>query len=208
VGVERILGRAARVAGVRLSDGTELPADVVIVGVGMRPNVAALLAAGARGDATGVEIDGECRTSLSAVYAMGDCARQVNSWSSSAAPLRVESVHNASQHAAAVARAIGGLPAAEQAPPRFWSTQYGYELKTVGLVAATDEEVLRGDPSQDQFSVVYLRNGRMAAIDTINRPRDFARAQALVAGWWQPPRLGALADPDIELPRLERALLH
>ena len=202
VGVEQIVGVDGRATGVRLGDGTEVAADVVVIGVGMRPNVDTLLAAGAHGDRAGIQVDGQCRTSLRDVYAIGDCATQLNSWSAAGTSMRVESVHNASQHAAVVARVLAGLPAVEAMPPRFWSTQYGCELKTVGLPASTDQEVVRGDPTRSQFSICYLRDGRLSAIDTINRPRDFARAQALIAAHWRPTGTEELADPDQELPRL------
>lgn len=204
-GVAAILGRDGRATGVRLGDDTTLPADVVIVGVGMRPTVAALVAARARGDAGGIDVDAECRTSLPGVYAIGDCARQSNPWSEHGGAMRVESVHNAGQHASAVARAIAGLPPLDPAPPRFWSTQYGRELRTVGLPAPTDEQVARGDPALGDFSVAYLRDGRLAALDAVDRPRDFARAQALVAARWCPPDPEVLASPDRDLPRLTPA---
>jgi 3-phenylpropionate/trans-cinnamate dioxygenase ferredoxin reductase subunit len=153
-GVDRILGLDGQAVGVRLHDGTELPADVVVVGVGMRPNVGPLIEAGAGGDHAGIDVDAQCRTSLRDVHAIGDCARQLNAWSVAAIPIRVESVHNASQHAAAVVRAICGLPPVDQVAPWFWSTQYGFELKTVGLPVPDDEQVLRGDPSSGSFSVV------------------------------------------------------
>ena len=205
-GVQQLLGRDGRVVSVQLADGSELPADVVVVGVGMRPTVGALVDAGAVGDAAGVLVDAACRTSLADVYAIGDCAKQANPWSATQAVMRVESVHNASQHAAAVARALAGLPVTDPMPPRFWSTQFGRELRTVGLPAPGDDEVLRGDPAGADFSVVYLREGRMAAIDTVDRPRDFARAQALIAGHWTPPDRDALAQADVDLPRLAPAV--
>lgn len=200
-GVAAILGVDGRVNGVRLGDGTSLPAEVVIVGVGMRPTVAALVEAGARGDDGGIDVDAECRTSLPGVYAIGDCARQSTPWSGHGGAMRVESVHNAGQHASVVARVITGLPPLDPAPPRFWSTQYGRELRTVGLPAPTDEQVVRGDPDMGDFSVAYLRDGRLAALDAVDRPRDFARAQALVAARWSPPDPAVLASPDRDLPR-------
>lgn len=202
VGVAALLGAGGRVTAVRLSDATLLPADLVILGVGMRPVVGPLLEAGANGDESGIEVDALCRTSLPDVFAVGDCARQVSPFSPSPATARrVESVHNTGQHAMAVTRSLADLPPPDPAPPRFWSTQFGCELRTVGLPSADDEEVVRGDPASDGFSVLYLRDGRLAAIDAVNRPRDFARAQALVAARWQPPSGLMLTDPAQDLPR-------
>lgn len=200
--VDAVLSRDGRAVGVRLGDGTEVAADVVVVGVGMRPAVAPLVDAGARGNATGVDVDERCRTSLPGVSAIGDCARRANPWSAAGAVMRVESVHNAGLQAVTVARALTGRPAPAPAPPRFWSTQYGRELRSVGLPDPADEQVLRGDPADGSFSVLYLRGGRLAAIDTIGRPRDFARAQALVAAHWCPEDRARLADGAQDLPRL------
>ena len=200
VGVQSMRGSRGRVEAVILDDGTELPADVVVVGVGMRPRVEPLLLAGARGDSHGVEVDAACRTTLPGVHAVGDCVKQHSPWAVAGGPIRVESVHSAAQQAAAVAQHLAGREPVEPAPPRFWSTQYGEELRTVGLSSPADDVVLRGDPTTATFSVVYLREGRMVAIDTLNRPRDFARAQGLIAGRWVPSSAAELTAAD--LPRL------
>jgi 3-phenylpropionate/trans-cinnamate dioxygenase ferredoxin reductase subunit len=206
VGVDGIVGADGRVTGVSLADGTVLAADVVVVGVGLRPCVAPLAEAGACVDRLGIVVDAECRTDLPDVFAIGDCVSQLNPWSAATSGIRVESVHNAAQHAAVVARTLAGLPALDPAPPRFWSTQYGVELRTVGLASPADETVLRGDPSTSEFAVASLREGRLIALDTVNRPRDFARAQALIATGWRPENPGGLADPALDLPRASLAV--
>jgi 3-phenylpropionate/trans-cinnamate dioxygenase ferredoxin reductase subunit len=202
LGVDAVLGAEGRVNAVRLGDGTTLAADIVILGVGMAPVVGPLLEAGADGDRSGIEVDGQCRTSLADVFAVGDCARQSNPYSPSPqAATRIESVHNTGQHAAAVARSLADLAPADPVPPRVWSTQYDDELRSVGLPTADDEQLVRGDPASADFSVLYLRGGRLAAVDAVNRPRDFARAQALVAARWEPPSGAAVTDPGVDLPR-------
>lgn len=188
------------VRGVHLTDGTRVSADVAVLGVGMAPNVSPLLDAHAKGDFGGVDVDEHCRTSLPDVFAIGDCVRQSNPWSVTREALRVESVHNAGVQAAAVAAVVGGGEVRPTPPPRFWSTQFGREFKSVGLPSLEDEVIVRGEVGAD-FSVTYLREGRLVAIDTIDRPKDFARGQSLVAARWTVPDRARLADPSAELPR-------
>ncbi|MFE2715283.1 NAD(P)/FAD-dependent oxidoreductase [Streptomyces mirabilis] len=201
-GVAEFLGADGVLTAVRLDDGTVVRTDAVIVGVGMTPVVAPVIEAGAKGDDGGLDVDERCRTSLTDVYAIGDCARQVSPWSSGVGARRVESVHNAGQQAAAVVGSLRGEAVSRSAPPRFWSEQHGQELKTVGLWDPADETVLRGRPASGSFSVVYLRAGRMVALDAVNRPRDYARAQSLIASGWNPDDLDAFADSTVDLPRL------
>lgn len=177
VGVECILGDR-RVRAVRLIDGQELAADLVIVGIGIMPAVQPLLEAGASG-ANGVAIDEECRTTLPDVYAIGDCALHTNRYADGAS-VRLESVQNANDMAAVVARAITGDPAPYDAVPWFWSHQYDLKLQTVGLSIGHDEEVVRGDPATGSFSIVYLRQGRVCALDCLNATRDYVQGKGLV----------------------------
>lgn len=188
------------VRGVHLADGTQARADVVVLGVGMAPNVAPLLDAHAKGDLGGLDVDEHCRTSLPDVFAIGDCVRQTNPWSVTRDAMRVESVHNAGIQAATVAAIVGGDAVRPIPPPRFWSTQFGREFKSVGLSSLEDEVVVRGEVGAD-FSVAYLRAGRLVAIDTVDRPKDFARGQSLVAAQWPVQDMAQLADPSVELPR-------
>ena len=113
------------------------------------PAVEPLIAAGAEGG-DGVAVDAHGRTSLPHVYAVGDCARHANAFADGL-PLRLESVQNANDMAATVARAIVGAPQAYHAVPWFWSDQYDLKLQTVGLSAGHDGEVVRGDPASRSF---------------------------------------------------------
>ncbi len=194
-------GADGHVAGVRLADGEFLPAEMVLVGIGIVPAVAPLLAAGAAGG-NGVEVDSTCRTTLPCVYAVGDCALQANPFAGQQ-PVRVESVQNANDQATVLARDITGSPLPHQAVPMFWSHQYDLRLQTVGLSGASDEVVTRGDPANRTFSLVYLRQGQIIALDCINAMKDYAAARALVvAGVRCSP--AALADTTVPL----RALLQ
>jgi 3-phenylpropionate/trans-cinnamate dioxygenase ferredoxin reductase subunit len=180
VAVDCILGKDGRVAAVRLADGAEVAADLVIVGIGIVPAVAPLLAAGAQGG-NGVVVDAACRTSLPDIFAIGDCALHTNDFADGAA-IRLESVQNANDQATVVARAITGAPAAYHAVPWFWSNQYDLKLQTVGLSTGFDQAVLRGDPASRSFSVVYLKGGRVVALDCVNAVKDYVQGRKLVEG--------------------------
>ena len=195
-------GAGGRAADIALATGETLPADLVIVGIGIVPAVGPLLAAGARGSAqAGVEVDEHGRTSLPGVWAAGDCARHANDFAGGAR-IRLESVQNAADQATAAARDMAGRPQPYRAVPWFWSDQYDLKLQTIGLSAGFDTEVVRGDPATRRFSVVYLRGGRVIALDCVNAPRDYAQGRALVGAGAMPASLGALADPGVPLKAL------
>ncbi|WP_375392133.1 NAD(P)/FAD-dependent oxidoreductase [uncultured Sphingomonas sp.] len=183
--VESIAG-AERVEGVRLGGGETLACDMVIVGIGIVPAVAPLLAAGARGG-NGVAVDAHGRTSLPDIFAVGDCALHANRFADGL-PVRLESVQNANDQATVAAKTIAGVEAVYDAVPWFWSNQYDLKLQTVGLSAGHDAEVLRGDPAARAFSIVYLKAGRVVALDCVNAVRDYVQGRALVLA-------GAAADP-------------
>ena len=175
-----------RVTGVRLANGEVLPAEIVIVGIGIVPAVEPLRAAGASGT-NGVDVDRRCRTSLADIYAIGDCANHENAFAE-LARLRVESVGNANDQAMLVAKALMGHEEDFHAVPWFWSNQYDLKLQTVGLSIGHDTAVLRGDPANRGFSLVYLKAGRVIALDCVNATRDYVQGRALVTG-------GATIDP-------------
>jgi 3-phenylpropionate/trans-cinnamate dioxygenase ferredoxin reductase component len=178
VAVDCIEGEGGRVASVRLADGERIACDMVIVGIGIIPSVQPLIDAGAAGG-NGVAVDGRCRTSLPDVFAIGDCALHANRFADSAA-IRLESVQNANDQATLVAKLLTGADAAYDAVPWFWSNQYDLKLQTVGLSTGHDQAVLRGDPADRSFSVVYLRGGRVIALDCVNATRDYVQGRKLV----------------------------
>ncbi|NBA98150.1 NAD(P)/FAD-dependent oxidoreductase [Pseudomonas sp. R5(2019)] len=190
-----------RVTGVRLADGQVLPAQMVIVGIGIIPAVEPLLKAGAEGG-NGVAVDAFGRTSLADVYAIGDCALHASAFADGA-QIRLESVQNANDMATTVAKAIAGVPEPYQAVPWFWSNQYDLRLQTVGLSLGHDQTVVRGDVAARCFSVVYLRQGRVIALDCVNAAKDYVQGRALVVEGVQPD-LEQLKDASIALKSLPR----
>ncbi len=197
--VAALTGENRHVTGVELADGEVLPAQMVIVGIGIIPEVAPLVDAGAA-FGNGVRVDRFCKTSLPDIYAIGDCAEHQSvyvdgDW------IRLESVQNANDQAKTVAQAIIGNPVAYDAVPWFWSNQYDLKLQTVGLSRGYDEIIVRGEIDKAGFSIVYLRHGTVIALDCVNMVRDYAQGRALVMGRVAPPR-EALADAAVSLKSL------
>lgn len=177
--VTALEGKDGRVSGVRLADGTSVPADLVIVGIGIIAAVEPLLAAGAAGGQGGVLVDAHCRTSLPDIYAIGDCAAHPNVFADDAV-IRLESIQNANDQANMVARAIAGEAQAYTATPWFWSNQYDIKLQTVGLAIGYDEKVVRGSVGDKSFSIIYLKDGKVIALDCINAIKDYVQGRKLV----------------------------
>lgn len=206
-GVELITGATVtaleqtngRIAGVTLADGRRIACDMAIVGIGIAPAIAPLLAAGAEGG-DGVRVDAQCRTSLPDVFAIGDCAAHANAFAGGAT-IRLESVQNANDQANTVAAVLTGTPATYEAIPWFWSSQYDLRLQTVGLHHSHDETLLRGDPEARSFSLIYLKQGRVIALDCVNATRDYAQGRALILAGAAPDK-AALADTSRTLKEL------
>jgi 3-phenylpropionate/trans-cinnamate dioxygenase ferredoxin reductase subunit len=185
-----------RVSAVRLADGRRLPAELVIVGIGLVPSTAPL-------GLENITVDAHCRTEIPHVYAIGDCAGHANPYAGGSL-IRLESVQNAVDMAKAAAAHIVQGDAAKpyQACPWFWSNQYDLRLQTVGLSMGHDARVVRGDPASGSWSLVYLRAGAVVALDCINAPRDYVQGKALVErGARIAPDL--LADAQVPLKSLE-----
>lgn len=195
VSVDEILGADGRVSAVR-SGGKDHPADLVVVGIGIIPEVDVLEAAGAKVE-NGVWVDAFGATSLPDIYAVGDCAAQESRFADGAR-VRIESVQNANDMGATVAASIIDQPRPHSATPWFWSNQFDLRLQTVGLSVGHDQTVLRGDPDSESFSVVYLRGGRVVALDCVNAVKDYVQGRKLVeAGAVIAP--DRLADPETAL---------
>ena len=195
-GLETIEGADGRVAGVVTDSGERIACDVIVAGIGIVPSVGPLIAAGAAGS-NGVDVDSFCRTTLDDVYAIGDCASHANPFADNKV-IRLESVQNANDMATVAAKAITGDKQAYEAVPWFWSNQYDLRLQTVGLSLGYDATVLRGDPAQNRFSVIYLSEGKVIALDCVNSTKDYVQGRKLVLDRAEiDPDL--LADSDVPL---------
>jgi 3-phenylpropionate/trans-cinnamate dioxygenase ferredoxin reductase subunit len=196
-GVAAIEG-TARVETVILADGTRLPAELVLVGIGAVPNAELALAAGLPCP-NGIEVDVQGRTADPDIFAVGDCSLHPNPYAGG--PFRLESVQNAIDQGKAVAGALLGDAAPYDAVPWFWSDQGNAKLQTTGLPISPEAHVLRGDPDQGRFTVFHLKGGRIIAADSVNMPADHMAARRLVAAR-AVIASETLADPAIPLKSL------
>ncbi|MFN3339396.1 MAG: NAD(P)/FAD-dependent oxidoreductase [Dietzia sp.] len=160
-----------------LADGESIPADVVIVGIGVVRDPHLAEQVGARWDG-GIVVDERARTTAPGVVAAGDCAVWRNPLSPSDRPSCVESVQNAVDQAkVAAATMCGDESAVYDSVPWFWSDQDDLKLQMAGLCQGSDQRVLRGDPGSEGFSILHFKNGRFIAIDSVNRSADFMAAR-------------------------------
>lgn len=171
-------GDQGRVHTVILANGTRIATDMVIVGIGLNPEVNVLVEAGAA-FSNGIETDRRCRTSLVDIFAIGDCANHENFFADGQR-IRLESVQNANDQAMIVTKEILDKGEDYAAVPWFWSNQYDLKLQTIGLSIGYDQEILRGEPDSGSFTVIYLREGKTISLDCVNRPADFIQGKAII----------------------------
>jgi 3-phenylpropionate/trans-cinnamate dioxygenase ferredoxin reductase subunit len=176
--VASLEGAQGRVCAVRLTGGEILPADLVIVGIGIIPNVQPLADACLHCP-DGVAVDEFCRTQDTRILAAGDCAHHHNNFAGQS--IRLESVQNAIDQSKVLAGTILGNPLPYRALPWFWSNQYEVKIQSVGLNAGHDRLVLRGHPEDGAFSVAYIQDTRLIALDCIGGARDFVQGKAIIA---------------------------
>ena len=162
---------------VLLGGRTRRPADLVIAGIGVMPNVELAREAGLP-EGNGITVDEYLRTPDERIFAIGDCAECPSLFAENC--VRLESVQNAVDQAACVAKAIVGHAAPYGAVPWFWTDQYDIHLQMAGLPMGFDQVVTRGDPESRKFSVFYYRAGKLTAVDSINRPADHLVARKLI----------------------------
>jgi 3-phenylpropionate/trans-cinnamate dioxygenase ferredoxin reductase subunit len=201
-GVRVILGTAisqfegtdGTVNGARLSDGGFVAADLVIIGIGAEPRTELAEQLGLACMA-GIIVDACARTSDPAIVAAGDCTVTPHPAARDGSLVRFESFGHAMDQARAAAATLAGVPAPYDAVPWFWSDQGTLKLQIAGLSAGFDQTVLRGNPGQERFSMLYYRAGRLLAVHAVNSPRDYLTVRrALAAGQEIPPELAADAD--------------
>ena len=180
-GVAAIVGRGGRAAGVSLADGRELPADLVLVGIGVLPNGELAEAAGLPAH-DGVQVDAVLATRDPAVSAIGDCARFPSPFARGLTPdgtVRIESVQNAIDQGRCLAARLNGRPAPYAALPWFWSDQGPHKLQIAGLSGPSDASVRRGEGPA--FSVFRFRAGALSAVESVDRAGDHMIARRLLA---------------------------
>lgn len=178
------------------ADGTSVDADLVIVGVGVVPNVELAAEAGLACD-NGIVVDERCATGDSAIFAAGDCTNHPNKLLDRR--LRLESVPNAMEQSRVAASNLTGGDKKYASIPWFWSDQYDLKLQMVGFSSDADESITRGVPETHEFAMFHYKSGKIIAAEAVNSPREFLVAKQLIGKFIDP---NALSNPEVDLKSL------
>lgn len=177
VALSELAGRQGKVCAVVLRDGSVYPADLVLVGIGVVPHIELARDAGLS-VSNGIMVDEHLRTEDHNIYAIGDCADHPNPFAGGR--VRIESVQNAVDQGKCVAAAIVGRSENYWAVPWFWTDQFDIKLQMAGLSVRCEQVVTRGATESGRFSVFYFREGRLAAVDSVNRTGDHLAGRKLI----------------------------
>lgn len=199
--VAGITGTEGKVSEVELGDGRNLPADLVVYGIGVLPNAELALEAGLT-VANGIQVDAQLLTSDQAISAIGDVVTFPSPFSTT--PIRLESVQNAVDQARNVAARLMGKPASYQALPWFWTDQGDLKLQIAGLSDGHDQTVQLGSAESRKLSVLCFRQGQLVAVESCNRPADHMAARKVLARTAR-PTAEQVAAPDFDLKLYEAA---
>ena len=172
-----------------------VPADTVLIGVGILPNEDLARDAGLEVD-NGIVVNALARTEDPDIYAIGDCANLPNSYAEKGR-VRLESVQNAIDQAKHAALAIAGRPKPYDEVPWFWSDQYDLKLQIAGLASPADQIVLRGDRASRSFAAFHLRDGTVTSVEAVNAAPEYMMGRRLIAARARvaPERLADKAIP-------------
>ena len=189
--VTRILGRNGIATGVETDSGKRLDADLIVYGIGVIPNTEIASQAGLSCK-DGVIVDRFMSTSDPDISAIGDCASFPNP--SGDGHLRLESVQNATDQARCIAAKLLDKPVPYTATPWFWTEQGSLRLQIAGISAGYDQTVLLGDTDTHQYSILCFRQGKLAAVESTNRPLDHMIARRILSSTIAPSYEDACAD--------------
>jgi 3-phenylpropionate/trans-cinnamate dioxygenase ferredoxin reductase subunit len=180
--VVAVVGGPGGVRGVALDDGTELPADLVLVGIGIVPRTELAVRIGLECDPGlgGIVVNRDAATDRAGVVAAGDCTVAPHPVTGEGR-VRLESVQNAVSQAKAAAATLAGGPRPAPEVPWFWSDQGDLKLQIAGLSADHDGVVVRGNPATERFSVLYYRDGTLLGVDAVNSPADYLTVRRALA---------------------------
>ncbi len=184
---------AGRVSSLKVSDGVSIDLNLVIIGVGIRPNTELASDAGLAVE-NGIRVNEHCETDDADIYAIGDCTNHPNPLIDRR--LRLESVPNAMEQARVAAANIAGTPTSYASYPWFWSDQYDLKLQMVGFASDRDETVTRGDRDSNSFADFHIKDGVLVGADAINSPREFMASRQLCG---KKVDKNELADPSVDL---------
>ncbi len=179
ISITSIVG-STHVESVSCANGLTFSADLVVIGVGVIPNVELAEAAGIAVD-NGIVVDKYCRTNDPNIVAAGDCTNHFNAYYNRC--IRLESVPNAGEQGKVAAASLCGLSKEHNSLPWFWSDQYDLKLQIAGLSHGYDQLIIRGDRCKGRsFAAFYFHNGQLIAADCVNRPQEFMISKKIIAG--------------------------
>ncbi|RJT38723.1 NAD(P)/FAD-dependent oxidoreductase [Mesorhizobium waimense] len=191
--IDRLEGEDGHVSGAVTSSGEQLPAQMVIIGIGVVPNVELAEAAGIA-TANGIRVDQQMRSSMPEILAIGDAA-SYRHWFTGA-DLRLESVQNATDQARLAARTVLGHADAYSAVPWFWSDIGDMKLQMVGLTSGGDSHVVLGDINENKFSIYHYAANRLLGIESVNRPGDHMLGRKMLGAGFSPTPQTVAAGPE------------
>lgn len=180
---------------ITVNNDESINADAIIIGIGVNPKIGLAVEAGLDCQ-NGILVNEFCQTSDDNIFAIGDCANYPNSIYGQR--LRLESVQNALEQAKIAASTINGLDLPHDQIPWFWSDQYNIKLRIAGVAAGYENYVVRGNISEEKFSVFYLKEERLIAIETINDNKSFSVGKKLIKNQTSIP-LDVLEDQNSDL---------
>ncbi|QIA20369.1 FAD/NAD(P)-binding oxidoreductase [Mesorhizobium sp. AA22] len=191
--IARLEGENGHVSAAITTSGERLPAQMVIVGIGVVPNVELAQAAGIT-IANGIRVDQQMRTSVPEILAIGDAA-SYRHWLTGS-DVRLESVQNATDQARLAARTIVGHADAFAAVPWFWSDIGDMKLQMVGLISGGDSHVVLGDVNENKFSIYHYAGNRLLGIESVNRPGDHMLGRKMLGAGFSPTPQTVPTGPD------------
>lgn len=191
--IARLEGENGHVSAAITTSGERLPAQMVIVGIGVVPNVELAQAAGIT-IANGIRVDQQMRTSVPEILAIGDAA-SYRHWLTGS-DVRLESVQNATDQARLAARTIVGHADAFAAVPWFWSDIGDMKLQMVGLISGGDSHVVLGDVNENKFSIYHYAGNRLLGIESVNRPGDHMLGRKMLGAGFSPTPQTVATGPD------------
>lgn len=176
-GIASLTGIAGKISGAVSTTGTEYPADLIVVGIGVLPN--SELAEQARLEIdNGIVVDACLRTSDPHIFALGDCSSYPSPHTGTR--IRLESVQNATDQARSLAKTLTGKPTPYDSLPWFWSQQGNVKLQIAGIIHSDDESIVRGEPATGKFSVYCFRGGRLSGVESVNSPAEHLAARKVL----------------------------
>ncbi|MER8524342.1 FAD-dependent oxidoreductase [Mesorhizobium sp. M0598] len=191
--IERLEDENGRVSAAITSSGERLPAQMVVIGIGVVPNVELAEAAGIA-IANGIRVDQQMRTSVPEILAVGDAA-SYRHWFTGG-DVRLESVQNATDQARLAARTIAGHTDNYSAVPWFWSDIGDMKLQMVGLISGGDSHVVLGDVAENKFSIYHYAGSRLLGIESVNRPGDHMLGRKMLGAGFSPSPQIVATGPD------------